>query len=199
MESIQDGTGTGYSAKVNSQNRLHVDSVNLDRAGAASQSGLAFSINTGLITLTNAATKNAVLWLKNNEDYPLIIVTLIFQTGGSTGGSGNVIVDVVRNPTTGTIVSGATPVEMNINRNFGRSGSLDVLAYRGGTGLTITDGTKALESILATATQRIAVDVGAITLPKGSSIGINLTTPTGNTNMMVEFAVACFLETQIIA
>lgn len=193
-EIIQDGRGSGNSMKVDSVGRAHVDSIGTDREGYSSQLGVAYSINTGLITLTNAATKNAVMYVKNNEDYPLIITNLFYQTGASTGGSGNIIVDVVRNPTTGTIVSGATNCEIVLNKNFGSSRSLDALTYKGATGLTITDGTKAIESILGTITQRIVVSANAITLPKGSSIGINLTTPTGNTSMAVEFAMACYLE-----
>jgi hypothetical protein len=196
MEQLQDATGQGYGAKVDIDNRLHVDSISTDRESYSSQSGFSFNVNTGLITLTNAATKNAVMYLVNNEDYPLVITNLFYQTGTSTGGSGNIIVDVLRNPTTGTIVSGASAVEININRNFGSSRTLAVTAYKGATGNTFTNGTKALESILPTSVQRVAVSAGAITLPKGSSIGVNITTPTGNTSMAVEFAIACYLETE---
>ena len=195
-EIIQDGTGKSYAAKVDNAGRLHVDSINTDRESYNSQSGYSFNLNTGLFELTNAATTNAVMYVKNNEDYPLVITNLFYQTGASTGGSGNIIVSVVRNPTAGTIVSGASAIEINVNRNFGSSRALNVIAYKGATGTTITDGTKALESILATATQRIPVSAGAITLPKGSSIGINFRTPTGNTSMQVEFAIACYLETE---
>jgi hypothetical protein len=180
--------------KVDIAGRAHVDSISTDRESYSSQGGTSFNLNTGLFELTNAATTNAAMYVKNNEDYPLVITNIFYQTGASTGGSGNIIVSVLRNPTAGTIVSGATPVEININRNFGSSRTLDVTAYKGANGLTFTDGTKALESILATATQRIAISAGSITLPKGSSIGINFKTPTGNTSMQVEFAIACYLE-----
>jgi hypothetical protein len=193
MEQIQDGTGKGYTAKVNSDNQLEVTSVSTQAEESASGKGFSYNINTGIITLTNA-TKTPVLYIKNNEGYDLVIGTLIYQTGASTGGSGNILVDVFRNPTLGTIVSNASAVEMNINRNFGSSRALAVNAYKGATGNTMTDGTKAFESILATATQRIAVSTGAIIIPKGSSIGINITPPTGNTSMAVEFAVACYLK-----
>ena len=193
-EIIQDGTGKSYAAKVDVNGFLHVDSVSTDRESYNSQKGYSFNINTGLITLTNAATDNAVLYVKNNEDSPLVLTNVFYQTGASTGGSGNIIVSVYRNPTTGTIVSGASAVEINANRNFGSSRTLAIDAFKGATGTTFTNGTKALESILATATQRIAVSAGAITLPKGSSIGIQIKTPTGNTSMAVEFALACYLE-----
>ena len=194
MEQIQDGTGRGYAAKVNSENRLLTQTVNLIAEENASLAGLAYNINTGIVTLTNGATKNAIMYVKNNEDHDMIIAQLIYQTGASAGGSGNVLVDVIRNPTTGTIISGASAVEISANRNFGSSRVLAVTAYKGTTGSTITDGTKFFETIMSTATQRIGIDARGIILPKGSSIGINITTPTGNTSMAVEFVVACYLS-----
>jgi hypothetical protein len=193
MEQIQDGTGSGNLAKVGSDNRLYTSTVNTESEEYASENGLAYNLNTGIITLTNA-TKTPVFYLKNNEDYDLIIGTLFYMTGASTGGSGNVLVEVIRNPTAGTIVSNATPVEMNVNRNFGSSRSLSVSAYKGATGNTLTDGAKFIESILSTATQRVPVSVGAVVIPKGSSIAIQITPSTGNTSMAVEFGVSCYLK-----
>ncbi len=195
-EIIQDGTGKSYAAKVDVDGRLHVDSINTNREEYNSQAGFSFNLNTGRITLTNGATENGVMYVKNNENFPLVITNLFYQTGASTSGTGNIYVSVIRNPTTGTLISGATAGEINVNRNFGSSRTLDVTFYKGTTGSTITDGVIALESILATTTQRIAVSAGAITLPKGSSIGIKFTTPTSNTSMVVEFAMSCYLETE---
>jgi len=195
-EIIQDGTGKSYGAKVDIDGRLHVDSIGTDRESYSSQNGTSFNLNTGRITLTNSATTNAVMYVKNNENYPLVLTNFFYQTGASTGGSGNIFVDIIRNPTAGTIVSGAVAGEINVNRNFGSSRALDVTFYKGATGNTFTDGSIALESILPTATQRVAVSAGAITLPKGSSVGVLFTTPTGNTSMIVEFAIACYLETE---
>ena len=195
-EIIQDGTGKSYGAKVDIDGRLHVDSIGTDREAYSSQLGNSFNLNTGRITLTNASTENAVMYVRNNENFPLVLTNFFYQTGASTGGSGNIFVEIIRNPTTGTIVSGATAGDINVNRNFGSSKTLDVIFYKGATGLTFTDGSTALESILATATQRIAVSAGAITLPKGSSVGVVFTTPAGNTSMIVEFAIACYLETE---
>ena len=80
-EIIQDGTGKSYGAKVDSDGRLHVDSISTDRESYSSQSGYSFNLNTGLITLTNAATDNAVMYVKNNEAYPLVITNVFYQTG----------------------------------------------------------------------------------------------------------------------
>jgi len=193
MEQVQDGTGKGYLAKVDSDNRLYTKSVVSTEQEHESSNGLAYNINTGIITLTNA-TKTPVLYLKNNEEFDLIIDTVLYMTGASTGGSGNVLVEIVRNPTAGTIVSGASDVEMNVNRNFGSTRSLSANAYKGATGNTLTDGVKFIESILSTATQRVAVSVGAVIIPKGSSMAIQITPPTGNTSMATEWAISCYLS-----
>jgi hypothetical protein len=196
MEQFQDATGKGYGAKVDSNNRLSVESISTPSEERASYDGFAYSVNTGIITLTNT-TKTPVLYLKNNEDDDLMIGSLIYQTGASTGGSGNILVEVIRNPTMGTIVSNATAVEMSVNRNFGSSRVLSANAYKGVTGNTMTDGTKAFESILATATQRIVVSPVDIVLQKGSSIGISITPPAGNTSMATEFVISCYLKEKV--
>ena len=193
MEQVQDGTGKGYLAKVDSDNRLYTKAIVSTEQEHESANGLAYNINTGIITLTNA-TKTPVLYLKNNEEFDLIIDTVLYMTGASTGGSGNVLVEIVRNPTAGTIVSGASDVEMNVNRNFGSTRSLSANAYKGATGNTLTDGVKFIESILSTATQRVAVSVGAVIIPKGSSMAIQITPPTGNTSMATEWAISCYLS-----
>lgn len=196
-EIIVDGTGKAYAMRVDAKGNAHVDAITTDREAYSVFLGNSYSLNTGLITLTNANTKNAVMYVKNNEDYPLIFQTFFYMTGASTGGSGDIYVDLIRNPTTGTIISGASPVEMNVNRNYGSSRTLNIVAYKGATGTTFTNGIKNIESILATTTQRVMVSVGSITLPKGASIGINITTPTGNTSMVVEFAAACYLDVEV--
>lgn len=194
METIVDGTGKGYSLKIDVNGSAHVDSISTNREEAQSQKGYAFNINTGNITLTNAATANGVLYLKNNENYDLVITNFFYNFGNSTGGSGNMYVDIIRNPSTGTLISGATAVDVNINRNFGSSRALSVSAYKGATGLTVTNGETALKSIFNTTAQRVALSAGAITLPKGSAIGIVFTTPSGNTSLICSFAIACYLE-----
>lgn len=194
MEIIVDGTGKGYTVKVDDSNRLHVDSVSTNREESQSQRGYSFNINTGNLTLTNGATANGVLYIKNNEKFDLICSNFFYNFGNSTGGSGNMYVDVIRNPTAGTLISGALEVDVNVNRNFGSSRVLDVTAYKGATGTTITDGTTTIKSIFNTSAQRVALSAGAITIPKGSAIGIVFTTPTANTSLVCNFSVACYLE-----
>lgn len=191
-EQILDGTGAGYRVKVDSNNRMHTYSVIESSSAYASESGNAYNFNTGSITLTSAS-KSGVFYLKNNGDNAIVIENLFYILGNSTGGSGNVLISVRRNPTTGTLISGASAMEIaGVNRNFGSSKTLSVNAYKGAEGSTITDGTKILETILNQTAQRIALSAGDIIMPKGSSISIEITPATGNTSLAVEFAASVY-------
>lgn len=194
-EIIQDGRGTGNTAKVDSLGKVHADAVSTFKEDSQARRGLAYNINTGTITLTNASTANGVLYLKNNEDYDLIISNIAYILGNSTGGTGDILVEVIKNPTTGTLISGASTVETSSNKNFGNSRLLNALVYKGATGNTVTDGSTFAKTILGTGAQRIiGVLGGSIILPRGSSIAIRFTTPASNTSMNVQFAFACYLE-----
>lgn len=189
---IIDGVGAGYTAAVDSENRLRVFSISEPEVDNASELGNSYNFNTGIINLTSAS-KSAVFYLKNNGDNDIIISTLFYLLGNSTGGSGDVLITVLRNPTTGTIVSGAVNMEMNgVNRNFGSSKTLTVDAYKGAEANTFTDGVKVIESIFDQSPSRVSITVGAIMLPKGSSIGIDITPATSNTNLDVEFACSVY-------
>jgi len=192
MGSIQDGTGKGFSGKIGSDNRFWTDSVIKTKSQDGSLNGRSYNINTGSVTLTSA-NKSALLYVVNNGTADLVIETLFYLIGNSTGGSGNVIITVLRNPTAGTIISGASNCEMaGINRNFGSNNTLTASMYKGAEASTFTDGTKVIESIFNQAATRAAIDVGYIVLKKGNSIGIDITPATGNTSLNVEFAMNIF-------
>lgn len=196
-EIIQDGRGTGNSLKVDTLGKAHADAVSTSKEDAQAKRGFAYNINTGTISLTNASTANGVLYLKNNEEFDLIISSIIYILGNSTGGSGDILVEIIKNPSTGTLISGASAVEINSNKNFGNSRTLSVSAYKGATGTTITDGTVFAKTILNTGAQRIVgVLGGSIILPRGSAIAVRFTTPAGNTALNTQFAFACYLEDQ---
>lgn len=195
MSIIQDGAGKGYSAKVDSSQRLHVDSVTFGRSEIEVELGNGYNINTGVLNLTTAG-KSAVLYFKNNEVDPIVITNLFYLIGNSTGGSGDVLITVLRNPTTGTIVSDATNAEMaGVNRNFGSSQTLSANIYKGGEGKTFTNGDKIIETILNQSPRREILSVGDIVLPQGTSIGFDITPAAGNTSLDVEFAMSVFLDT----
>lgn len=194
-ERLIDGTGTSYHAKVDNRFRLHTDSVTFNRAELETELGDGFNVNTGLLNLTSA-NKSGLLYMKNNEDQPLVITALFYLFGDSNVSSGETLVTVLRNPTAGTVVTDQTAAEMaGVNRNFGSNKTLDAHIYKGGEGKTFTDGTKIIESLFADSANRHTLSVGDLVIPKGSSIGFDLTPPSGNTSMNVEIAFSCFIDT----
>lgn len=148
--------------------------------------GDAYNINTGEITLTND-TETPVLYFKNNGERSFLVTALAIGLRDSTGGAGMATPKVIRNPTGGTIVSGATNVDIVSNRNFGSNNTLTADIFKGATGNTVTGGTEHI-LIFQSDTSRLFASIDEV-LPKGASLGINITPPTGNTSMTVYAAV----------
>jgi len=193
---IEDGGGTGKRAKVDANNRLFVNSIAESLIDHATDYGERYNINTGNVTL-NSTTESALLYVKNNEDDDLVITSLVYNIGSATS-TDNILVDVYRNPTSGTIVSGATNVTAVSNMNYGSNKTLLVNAYVGAQSLTQTGGTISVKSIIREKT-RAVVSLGAIHLPKGSSLAVTVTPPTGNTGVLVNIAASCFRYTSEVA
>ena len=191
---ITDGGGKGYSAEVDSENRLRVFSVSEQEVYNASSLGNSYNFNTGVINLTSAS-KSAVFYIKNNGDSDLIITQLFYLIGNSTAGTGDVLITVLRNPTTGTIISNAVAMEMDgVNRNFGSSKILTTDSYKGAEASTFTNGDKIIESIIDQSPTRVSIEVGGLVIPKGSSIGIDITPATSNSSLDVEFAASVYIR-----
>lgn len=191
---ITDGGGKGYSAEVDSENRLRVFSISEQEVYNASSLGNSYNFNTGVINLTSDS-KSAVLYIKNNGDPDLILTQLSYSMGNSTGGTGDVLVTVLRNPTTGTIISNAVAMEMGgVNRNFGSSKSLTTDSYKGAEASTFTNGDKIIESIIDQSPTRVTVEVGGLVIPRGTSIGIDITPATSNSSLDVEFAASVYIR-----
>jgi hypothetical protein len=186
---IEDGTGQGLSAKVNEFGQLSTKSVisTLENFGATK--GYTFNVNTGTISLTSA-NASALLYLKNNGESSVYVSSIGYLIGNSTGGSGDIDVEVLRNPTAGTIVSGATDVDIVANKNFGSSRPLTADVFKGAEGNTFTDGELAYRSLLNSAGKQYTIATGSVILPRGSSIGIRMTPQTGNTSMDVQVFLA---------
>ena len=174
---------------VTEEKRAMVDAVSQTVEEHAAEEGRSFNVNTGTITLTTA-NKSALLYMKNTGSVDLIIPTVGYLIGYSTGGTGDLIPEIILNPTTGTIVSDETAVEMNVNKNAGSSKVLSVDAYKGTEGKTLTNGTMAYGSLLAGAARGYVIGTGNIILPAGSSIGINVTPQSSNSNMDIQIFFA---------
>jgi hypothetical protein len=186
-------------AKVSKNQRLETESVTLVEKDRAAISGWKFNINTGDITLTNA-TKTSVLYVKNTDEYDLSVDSLIYNLGNTTSGSGDVKVEVIRNPTAGDIITNANNVEtgagVEANKNFASTNTLTGLFYKGATGETALSGGDGatISTRSASNTGRIVISLGNLILPKGTAIGIDYTPPTSNTSQTVQFAISCHIR-----
>ena len=193
---IVDGKGSGKEVAVDNNNRICGNNLTEDLGSHASNSGNRYNINSGSVTLT-AATESAVFYFKNNENSDYIINAIIYNLGASASGSGETIVDVYFNSTGGTIVSGASAADMVVNQNLGSSNTLSADVYKGAEGNTQTGGVQAVSSLIS-AGSRAALSLGKIIVPKGKSVTVTMTPPTGNTSMDVQVAVSGYLATATV-
>lgn len=92
-----------------------------------------YKINTGVINLSTE-NSSAVFFLQNNGNY-----TCKFGFQLSCRFDYRAMIDVVVNPTGGTIISNAVDVSC-CNSNFGSSEKSNVTVYKGAEGNTLTGG-----------------------------------------------------------
>ena len=165
---IKDGTGTGNVARVDNENKLAVRAVQETEFEKAVLGGRAFNINTEFLSITTD-TEHALLYLKNNEDRPLIVAAWFIGTDAGTNGANLGLVRTYYNPTGGTIISGGTDLTP-VNRNAGNSRTLVADVKAGGQGFTFTgQDTPAVLYQTQTVSSRVFGNVFLV-LPKGSSL-----------------------------
>jgi len=195
MAIIQDG-GTGKSAAIDNTARLSTRSVQQSETENATDTGDSYNINTGLVTLTTAG-ESGVFYLSTNEDKNIHIDSVVVIMGPSTGGSATDTTRIrfYRNPTAGTLISGASAVDDNENRNFGSSKVLDSTAYKGAEGNTITDGAVIIESLVSPGS-RVAFSIDLV-LTKGDAIAVSLEPNDSNTSMKTMVAAVLHVEPNI--
>ena len=189
MARIEDGKGRGFIAGVDSTNRFEVSATTLTEEIFATYSGEAFGIGTSTVAFT-AATQSGILYLLNNDERPLVIDRARVMLGTVTGGTGDWVINFVRNPTAGTIITNALAAGIT-NVNHGSNVAPNVTAYRGVQGDTLTGGTGGNFPIKSSGDGQIIFEFGRI-LTTGSSFGVLLTPPTGTTAANVFIQVRCY-------
>jgi len=180
---ITDGTGGGYSAKVDFRNRIYTETVQKEEYAEAAEFGNAYTINSGYVTLTGASATSGILFVKNNGDADVIIdrVNLsVKDSAGTTQTHGRFI--FYRNP--GSMTSGTSVSVSSNNLNFGSSNTLDVTTERGQNSASFTSISEVFGSPVVPL-QNLTFISSVVTLPKGSSVGFSFVTPTGNTSVQV--------------
>lgn len=189
---LRDGRGSGNNAFIDSTNRLHTHALVETLSQNASHNGNAFNVNTGTIILTGSADQNGILYLKNQEELDIHITTIGFLIGNSSGGSGDLTLEVFANPTTGSLIAKEISPSIIENKNLGSFQTLDALVYKGSGGDTITGGTLLYTSLLSSAATRYVIATGDIVIPKGRSIAVRVTTQTGNSAMNIQVFLALY-------
>ena len=166
---------TEQGQKVDSKGRGLVASTSFTRYEQASADGNAFNVNTEYIRSITSAGDNGILYLKNTSDNEVAIEAWFWGVENLSGGTptGNPILKAFYNPTGGTLISDANPVNL-VNRNAGSSETFgDIVAYKAsGTGKTVTGTTDPVLYQL----QGSGRTFGTIflTLPKNSSVAITI-------------------------
>lgn len=188
---LEDGAGNGYKARVTSEKRLSVYAVvdSSDRHHAID--GNAFFIGTGAITLTGSGT-SCLMFMKNNEDLPVIIDRIIAFTSASYTGTPENNFVLYKNPTTGSIVH-ATAIAA-VNRNFGSTSPFDFTSYKGAEGDTVTDGIPAYAPFYLDYGRKELIKDKNIVLPRNASLALTVTPPPGNTAMKVSIGIAGWVD-----
>lgn len=134
---IQDGTGSKVKVKVNSFNRLQTSTIQESIFEHAVERGEAFNVNTENISITTSA-ESALLYFKNNEDRDIILTGWFIGTGIQGASPTELgLMRVYVNPTGGTLISGATQVNI-VNRLIGSANTFQFTVYKGFDGATIT-------------------------------------------------------------
>lgn len=189
-ETIKDGMGDGYQARVSPNHQLRTVAVSITEIQDATAKGNSYNINTGAIGLTTTSA-SGVLYIKNDESFingeaDLVIdaIAIGIDNLGTTASIGEI--KLIRNPTS---VSFSTAVDINQNRNFGSTNTLDSTIYKGAEGATVTGGEDfALFYQSAGTRGYYTVD---IELTKGSSLAITMDTQTTAGTTSVYAALIC--------
>jgi len=192
-ETIKDGAGSGFLARVDARNRLVGTTVTDSQFEDSNLFGNAYNVNSGLITLTTAG-ESGIIYLKNKEALDFHVTRVVAIFGPSSGGStvDTVRVRVYRNPTTGTLITNTAGVAANSNRNFGSSNDFDSDAFAGAEGNTITDGSVHIDSLIDPGS-RVSFGVDEI-LIKDNTIAVSFEPPDSNESMKTMCALVGYLR-----
>ncbi len=124
---IQDGTGSNYEAKVDSNKRLNTFSVSVDTQHDVNHNtGECYSI---VVSKTPTGAADVFLYVKNTSEDDLVITSLKLYTASAESVQ-------IKLGDTGTPVSGSTNAPVNRNTDSGKTFSGTVLDGVNITGLS---------------------------------------------------------------
>lgn len=188
---IQDGAGTSKKASVDGTNRLSTRSVTETFFEEQAFDGSAYFIGTPLVNL-NSTTASAIIYIKNNEERDLIFDNFFLIAESTTGGSPSVFRTIwYKNPTSMSPAFDTSP----LNQNFGSSKELSATTHYGTQSATFTGGT--IVAQLSFPIGQFNDIPSKLILPKGSSFGLSIQAPAGNTSMNVQFGARTALRSDV--
>ena len=178
---ITDGTGKGNSVGVTSNNRILASTVSESQFQYSAEEGDAYFFGSPIIT-ASGTTETGLIIVTNNEDDPIIIGNFFFVAEEAASGSPSMFrANWYKNCTAINNGTSFSP----LNQNFGSSKTLDVTAEYGSTSTTTPTGGNLVATLSFPVGQFNDFDANLV-LEKGSSLGISVTPPAGNTNMPVQ-------------
>jgi hypothetical protein len=177
MAILKDGS-TGNTVKINDENQMHVFSVTSSVAEDSAIAGTAWNFNTGDIVTTGDAT---LLYLKNTTSNNFIIDAIACGLSDGITFTDKPYLTFWKGVTGGDLVTDATPVLMNENRNFGYTDTFSGDVFTGKVGGTVTGGTQVAQHMIGAG--RSFASLG-FAIPPQASFAMTLTlNGTGTANM----------------
>jgi hypothetical protein len=175
--------------------RALINSISESEAQHSTELGEAFNINTKDI-LFDAGETGALLYYKHKQDLDLIIESVIVGISLPSGATLSESADltILKNPTTGTIVSDAVRVSVEENRDFAAGLTVeDSLIYKASdAGKTFTNGSDYIYGYAGTGRTVLPISTK---LSNGNSIGIKIDPKiSAGTNVRIYCALVVHLK-----
>jgi hypothetical protein len=148
-------------------------------------------MSTGSVSLSSGG-ESCIAYMRYTGADPFVIKEIIIIPGGSTGGSGNALIKIIKNPTDGTIIDNAVAFSA-VNNRASLLISLEL------EGDTLTDGSNFAITTRDNFDEPVTFDAANIILKKGNSLGVCITPPAGNTAQTWVVAIVGFVETATVS
>lgn len=195
---LVSATGNGdFGLEINEENRALASAVTSTECEHNTDKGNSFTINTGDITLTDA-TETTLLYILNESDDPIFIPRINLYPGASTGGTGDIVLSIIKSPASGAIITNANNCDIISNQNHGSFKPFVGKAYKGATAEAPTAGTTTSSTRYSTFVDTKPVSDNLIILPKGTSLAVNYTPPASNTSQTVQVSTTVFFQDIVV-
>lgn len=180
-DTLLDGHGRGYQARVNSDGMQVTRAVQVTQALYATLEQYYYEATTAQVTLTTANETGLIYILNTSNTNNMVVDRVFIDIWESTGGSGSGLWRYYANPT----ITGGTTV-IPANTNLGSPYAAEVTCLKSLTTMTGT----AWYTGQFLAPIGIVSDEGRLIIAPSKSFGITIQAAAGNTSMKVSINVA---------